>query len=451
MIRVMIAAPASNSGKTVVTCALLRALRARGLDPCAFKCGPDYIDPMFHRAVLGVESHNLDLFFTEEARLRALFAAWCAGHRAAVCEGAMGFYDGLGGTTDRASAYHVSKTLDLPVILVLRAKGAGLSLAAQIRGLRDFRPDSHIAGVILNECSPMLCRTLAPALERETGVAVLGCLPPMEAAQIPARHLGLLTAGEIADLEQRLSVLAQALEENVDLPRLLALCERTQEKPAGEEPEPPRVRIAAAQDEAFCFTYAETLETLRRFGAEIAPFSPLRDPALPEGVDALYLPGGYPELYARPLSENKAMRRSIAAAVRGGMPTVAECGGFLYLGRALQDPAGESFPMAGVLDGVGENTGKLVRFGYGTLHAQEDSLLFRAGEDIPAHEFHHWDSTDCGAALTMEKPVSHRAWRCGFTSPTLYAGFPHLYFAGKPELAARLVAAAENYQTLRGI
>ena len=442
----LIAAPASNSGKTVVTCALLRALRARGLEPCAFKCGPDYIDPMFHRAVLGVESHNLDLFFTEEERLRALVAAWCAGHGAAVCEGAMGFYDGLGGTTDRASAYHVSRTLELPVILVLRAKGAGLSLAAQISGARDFRPDSRIAGVILNECSPMLCRALTPALERETGIPVLGCLPPMEAAQIPARHLGLLTAGEIADLEQRLAELTQALEENVDVPRLLKLCEGGQEHPNVEKDVPSRARIAVARDEAFCFTYAETLETLRRLGAEIVPFSPLHDGALPEGAGALYLPGGYPELYARQLSENEPMRRTVAKAVRDGMPTVAECGGFLYLGRALKDPAGVSFPMAGVLDGEGENAGKLVRFGYGTLRAQEDSLLFHAGEEIPAHEFHHWDSTDCGAALTMEKPVSGRSWHCGFTSPTLYAGFPHLYFAGRPELAARLVAAGEKYQ-----
>ncbi len=445
MIRMMVAAPTSNSGKTVVTCALLYALRARGLDPCAFKCGPDYIDPTFHRAVLGVESHNLDLFFTEEARLRALFARWCGTHGAAVCEGAMGFYDGLGGTTDRASAYHVARTLDLPVILVLRARGAALSLAAQIRGVRDFRPDGRIAGVILNECSPALCRTLTPALERETGVPVLGCLPPLPAAQIPARHLGLLTAGEIADLGQRLGGLARALEENVDLPRLFALCERERERVAAEEAVPPRVCIALARDEAFCFTYTETLETLQRCGGELVPFSPLHDGALPAGVDALYLPGGYPELYAKTLSENEPMRRSVCAAVRGGMPTVAECGGFLYLGRALRTPAGERYPMAGALPGESEDAGKLVRFGYGVLRAQEDSLLFRAGEDVPAHEFHHWESTDCGAALTMEKPVSHRAWRCGFTSPTLYAGFPHLYLAGRPALAARWIAAAEKY------
>ncbi len=445
MIRVMVAAPASGSGKTTIACALLRALQRRGLDPCAFKCGPDYIDPMFHRAVLGVESRNLDLFLSDEARVRELYARGCAGHGAAVVEGVMGFYDGLGGTSDRASSWHVADTLDIPVLLALPARRASLTLAAQLRGLRDFRGNSHIAGAILNECSPGLFEKLAAALERETGVPVLGCLPPVEAARIESRHLGLLTAGEISGLGERLDCLSEALEQHLDWARFEALF--TREIPtfcAQKEGERnSAIRIATATDKAFCFTYSETLETLRSFGAELVPFSPLDDAALPEKIGGLYLPGGYPELYAEALSVNEEMRKSIRFAVQNGLPTVAECGGFLYLGAMLCDEAGREYEMAGVLPGRAADEGRPVRFGYETLCASSDSLLFRKGERIPAHEFHYWDSTACGDSLSVEKGA--RSWRCGFTSDTLYAAFPHLYFAGRPEFAERFVAAARRY------
>ena len=452
MIRVLVAAPASGCGKTTVACALLRALQERGLAPCAFKCGPDYIDPMYHRAILGVESRNLDLFLSDETRLKALFADACRGHGAAVVEGAMGFYDGLGGTTSRASAWHVARTLALPVLLALPARGASLTLAATVRGLREFRADSRIAGVVLNECSDALCKTLASAIERETGVPVLGCLPRLDAARVESRHLGLLTAREIDGLDERLTALARAFETSVDMARLLALFDGA--APAAPEPDAPRAircRVAAARDEAFCFTYAETMETFARLGAEVVFFSPLRDTALPERTSALYLPGGYPELYARRLAENEAMRRAVASAVRGGMPTVAECGGFLYLGAALCDGTGTPYPMAGVLPGCAADAGKPVRFGYSTLTAPRDSLLFRAGEAVPVHEFHHWDSTQNGDAFLLEKPVGGRAWRGGYASETLYAAFPHLYFAGRPALAERFLAAAERYGAMHGI
>ena len=447
MIRLLIAAPASGCGKTAVACALLRVLRGRGLDPCAFKCGPDYIDPMFHRAALGVDSHNLDLFLSDAQRVSALYARACRGRGAAVVEGAMGLYDGLGGVSEHASAWELADTLGLPVLLVLPARGASLTLAAQLRGLREFRPDSHIAGVILNECSSALCRSLAPVLERETGLPVLGCLPRLDAARIESRHLGLLTAPEIADLDARLSLLARALEEHVDLARLFSIFDGPPPE-AADAPLPiaGRCRIAAARDEAFCFCYAETLETLEALGAELVFFSPLRDKALPRDVGGLYLPGGYPELYARELSENASMRRAVAEAVRAGLPTVAECGGFLYLGKALRGPDGARFAMAGVLPGEAASAGRSVRFGYAALNAPEDSLLFRAGEAFPVHAFHHWDSTETGSAFRLEKPMSGRSWQEGFAGGTLYAAFPHLYFAGNPVLAERFVRAAEEYE-----
>ena len=432
MIQFLVAAPCSGSGKTTLTCALLAALKRRGQDPCSFKSGPDYIDPMFHRAVLGVESHNLDLFFSAPETVRALYAQAAAGHGAAVCEGAMGFYDGLGGVSDTASAWHLADTLGLPVLLVVQPRGASLTLAAQINGLKQFRTPSHLAGILLNDCAPHLYALLAPMLERETGLPVLGYLPHLPDAALESRHLGLKTAGEIADLQQKISRMADALV--VDWEKLFALTEGAaplvhadrlplagELPPQGAEEQRPRVPIAVARDAAFCFTYAETLEALERAGAELCWFSPLQDPALPEQIGGLYLPGGYPELYAGQLSANRSMLASVRRAVERGLPTVAECGGFLYLGQSLEDANGERWPMAGVLPGQGFRVGRLVRFGYAALTAHADSMLFRAGERLPVHEFHHWDSTDNGTGFTAAKPngkamglrLCKRAFLCG--------------------------------------
>ena len=446
MIQFLLAAPRSGSGKTTMTCALLMALKRRGCEPCAFKSGPDYIDPMFHRAVLGVESRNLDLFFSAPETVRTLYAKGAAGHGAAVCEGAMGFYDGLGGVSDRASAWHLADTLDLPVLLVVEPKGQSLTLAAELNGLVNFRTPSHIAGILLNNCTARMHALLAPMLEKETGLPVLGFLPKLPEAVIGSRHLGLYTAAEVENLQQKLALLADAAEEHIDWPRLLALCEKEPPAlPVQPETPPARVRIAVAQDEAFCFTYAETLEAFRDAGAEVVFFSPLRDTALPKNIGGLYLPGGYPELHARELSENTSLLREIKRKIESGLPTAAECGGFLYLGQSLTDAEGQSWPMVGVLPGEAKDAGRLVRFGYAALSADSDSMLFRAGESFPIHEFHHWDSTANGTALAAKKPVGGAAWRCGSVNEHFYAGFPHLYWAGTP-LPQRFAAAAENYR-----
>lgn len=456
MNKLLITAAASGSGKTAVTCALLAALQKRGKKVCAFKCGPDYIDPMFHRSILGVESHNLDLFLSTEEAVRNLFETYSAGKDAAIVEGVMGYYDGLGGVTDRASAYHVADTLHLPVLLVLRPKGTSLTLAAQVKGLCDFRTPHHIAGILLNDCSPMLYQSLAPMLEKETGLPVFGYLPHMEEAAFESRHLGLYTAAEIDDLTARIEKLAEQMEKSVDLEKLLYVCQFEENilENRAEEKRESYVRLAVAKDEAFCFLYEETLDVLQKAGVEIVYFSPLHDNCLPENIDGLYLPGGYPELYAKGLSENEVMRNTIRTAIENGLPTVAECGGFLYLCQTLQDAEGVFQRMAGVLPVNGVKTEKLVRFGYAELRANADSMLFRKVETVPIHEFHYWDTTEKGEAFTMVKPISGRSWQCGFANETLYAGFPHLYFAGNEKLVQRFVAAMEkrrkekNYESL---
>ena len=445
--RLMFCAPASGSGKTTVTCAVLRALLRRGLRPMACKSGPDYIDPMFHSRVLGAQSCNLDLFFFDHATAKSLLARSAAQADVTVLEGAMGYYDGIAMGAD-ASAYALASATRTPAVLVVDGRGRALSVAAEVVGFQRFRQPSGIAGVILNRTSPMLYPRLAETITRETGLPVFGFLPVMADCALESRHLGLVTAAEISDLQQKLDRMARQAEKTVDLDGLLALARTAPE--LGRSPKslpavPDRPRIAVARDKAFCFYYEASLQVLRDLGAELVEFSPLKDETLPQRIQGLYLGGGYPELYARELAENETMRRSIHDAVTGGMPTVAECGGFLYLHRTLRDEAGTPWPMAGVLDAEGYPTGKLSRFGYVTLTAETDSLLFRRGETMPAHEFHYWDSTAPGADFTAQKPQSDRSWMAGVATESLYAGFPHFHFAAKPEAARRFVESAANY------
>jgi cobyrinic acid a,c-diamide synthase len=255
---------------------------------------------------------------------------------------------------------------------------------------------------------------------------------------------------------------ARQLEQTMDWALLAGLCQRAEPEPKLCDKQKtftektqdlsltgPSPVVAAASDKAFCFTYRETLDALRQAGAELAFFSPLEDERLPEGASALYLPGGYPELYAAQLSENHAMRQAIQQAVAEGRPTVAECGGFLYLGKSLQGTDGEIYPMVGALPGEAIRKERLVRFGYAELTARGESLLLRSGERVPIHEFHYWDSSENGADLTATKPLTGRSWSCGFASERLYAAFPHLYLAGHPQLARRFVEAARQYEKER--
>ena len=443
----MISAMGSGQGKTVLACGLMTAIKRRGMAVAGFKCGPDYIDPMFHTQVLGVPSRNLDLFLQGEAGVQRSYAAAGAAELALV-EGAMGFYDGVGGT-DRASAYAVAKRLGLPVVLAIRPKGASLTLAAQVQGLMDFRPPNQISALVLTCCTPGLSAHLTPILERETGLPVLGYLPPMEEAELPSRHLGLYTAGEVSHLRERFAAVAEQLEKTVELDRLLALAGGEE---AGKQPVSrgkPVCTIAVARDEAFCFYYPDNLEALEAAGAKLTFFSPLRDEA-PPAADGLYLGGGYPEVYAQRLSENLVMRERLRSLILAGLPTVAECGGFLYLQKTLEDEQGIPWPMAGVLEGAGVRTQRLQRFGYGELTAQGDSLLFQAGEKAPFHEFHYWDCTQNGETFLAAKPTRQTSWRCGVAEETLYAAFPHLHFGGALPMAERFVQKAKEWNKKHG-
>lgn len=438
--RILIAGTGSGCGKTTVTCALLQALVNRNLRVRACKCGPDYIDPMFHRHIVGRSSSNLDLFLLGPDTVRRLLAKAGAGCDITVIEGVMGYYDGLALDNSAASSWQVARATHTPAALVVDARAAALSVLATVEGFLNFQPHSQIAGVILNGCSAGVYEGLAKAIRERFGSRVqpLGFLPRMEDCRLESRHLGLVTADEVEDLDRKLEVLARQAAQSLDLEGLLALGRTA--PPLSFRPLPlPRfgetVRIALARDKAFCFYYADSLDLLARLGTELVPFSPLEDKELPPDIQGLYLGGGYPELYADRLSANRSMRRSIRQAVESGIPTVAECGGFMYLTQTI---AGR--PMAGALPGDCFDAGRLTRFGYLTLTAQSDSLLCAKGQKLPAHEFHHWDCTQLGGDWLAQKP-SGRSWTSGLAGPTLYAGYPHLHFCAAPGAAVRFYTA----------
>ena len=433
--RILIGAPGSGTGKTLLTCGLLTALKRRGLSCRAYKCGPDYIDPMFHRSVLGVASGNLDSYFSSPEEIRRRVGEETADRDITVIEGVMGYYDGLGGDSAEASSYHIASITGTPAVLVVNGRGAGLSLAALVKGFLEFRKDSSIAGVIVNCTSPMMAERLRGPIE-EMGAAFLGCLPKLPDIRLESRHLGLVMPGEVKELEESLTRLAEEMERHLDLDRLLELaagcrdlsacCVHTGENcvPAGGKGPAfsgETVPVAVARDEAFCFYYEENLRLLEELGAEIVEFSPLRDKELPEGICGLLLGGGYPEIYAAGLEQNRSMRESVRRAAESGLPVMAECGGFMYLKEELEGTDGRMYAMSGHLAGSCKNAGRLTRFGYLELQGLEEG-------PVKGHEFHYWDCTENGSCCRAVKPAGGRSWSCMERTGGVTAGFPHLYY-----------------------
>lgn len=450
--RILFCAPASGGGKTTVTCGFLQALVNRKIKPVAFKSGPDYIDPMFHSQIIGAKSRNLDLFLMGEAGVLDSLTAQTGGDnhdKIAVLEGAMGYYDGIA-MGDTASAYQLAKITQTPAVLVVDGRGSALSICALIQGFLNFRQDSQIQGVIFNRISPMLYPRLKVCVEAELGIKSYGFLPEKAEFGLESRHLGLVTASEISLLQEKMQCLANQMEETIDISGLLELAATAPALPKSQCEILPlcgkKVRIAVARDKAFCFYYEDALAMLEQLGAELCYFSPLHDRKLPDDIGGLYLGGGYPELYARELSQNAEMRQEISEIVEKNCPMIAECGGFLYLHTTLEGTDGECYPMCDVISGHAFRTNKLGRFGYIDMSAQQDGLLCKRGDSLPAHEFHYWDSTNCGEGFAAKKPQSSRGWHCGHHSEVLYAGFPHCHLGGNPQIAQRFLQACAKFQ-----
>ena len=455
----MITAASSGSGKTMITCGLLELFKRKGLNPLACKCGPDYIDGLFHKQVLELEGMNLDSYFEAPEELRDKYSRLSKGHLPVV-EGVMGYFDGLGGSTTRASSWEVAHILDLPAVLVVDARGASVSLAAVIKGFLEFeRPmGSQIKAVIFNRMSPMLYPRIRELVERETGIRAAGFVPELDFLKVGSRHLGLVLPEEIAGLREQMNRLGKCLEETIDWEFLEELGAEKEERDALEEENTEAsctaafsFRLGIAMDEAFCFYYQDNLRLLERLGGELVYFSPIHDRSLPEQLDGLILGGGYPELYCEALSLNESMRESVKKAAEGGLPVLGECGGYLYLLEELEAEDGRIWPMTGVLKGKGYKKGKNSRFGYIGVEAEKDSLYLKPGEQIRGHEFHYWDCEVLEEEWGMraKKPVGNRSWPCMRIKNQVMAGFPHLFYPSCPAFAVRFAKACVRYKRKR--
>ena len=449
--RVMIAAPKSGSGKTGITCALLKTLKNKGIKTVSFKCGPDYIDPMYHRNALGIPSYNLDTFFTGEEKTRSLFARNASGFDFAVFEGVMGLFDGVGGVKSEGSSYNLAEVTKTPIILVIDAKGMGRSVIPEILGFKAYDKESLIKGVILNRTSEGMFNILKPLIEEECGINAIGFIPDMKDRAFSSRHLGLVTPDDTGNVDEVLEELTGYFEKNVSFEKLEEIAGSAEDIEAEAHPETAKDDskqpiIAVARDEAFCFIYEDNLTELKNAGAKIVFFSPLHDKNIPEEANGLILPGGYPELHLKDLSENTSMLESIRKAYAEKMPIFAECGGFMYLQKSIEDKGGEVYITTGVFDGELKFKGKPVRFGYVTLKEKTSNFL-DDGEEIKGHEFHYYDCDDNGSDVIASKPFTGKSYEAVKDSENIWAGFPHLYFPSNPSFARNFVKKCASFMS----
>lgn len=485
--RIMIAAAGSGSGKTLITCALLELLKQRSGSVRSYKCGPDYIDPMFHKKVLGIDSDNLDSWFGSPDQVRQLLKR--GGEGVAVIEGVMGIYDGISPDGVAGSCYEIASITRTPIILIIDASGAGRTLISLIKGILNDDKEKLIRGIILNRISEGYYEKIKPVIEKEfaaegyTYVRSIGGIPKVKDVKFDSRHLGLKLPEETAEAAVMIRSFAAVIDERCDIDMLLEIMEEAEDPGEGENddimstnhsedhpadlsgdieyanimlttnilhPEPSPV-LAVAYDEAFCFYYRENLRILEELGLVIEYFSPIRDKEVPGNASALLIGGGYPELHLEALSSNRTMLESVRKCVLNGMPALAECGGFMYLHKEVEDAEGRVFSLASIVDGRCSYTGRPVRFGYMQLTGDETHPCKAFGvsiDGIKGHEFHYYDSTDNGHDCIARKP-SGLSWECMKAGPHTLWGFAHLYYASDPALARGFTKAAEDYLRLK--
>lgn len=458
--RIMICAPGSGSGKTLITCALIRLLMRKGYSPASFKCGPDYIDPMFHKSVLGIPSRNLDLFMAGKEGVLHSLSKGFEGRDFGIIEGVMGFFDGSSPAGTEGSSYEISCITDTPAILVVNTKGMSSSIIPLVKGFCEYGEKKRIKGIILNNISPSIAGDISNRIFEETGIPVIASLPVMRDAGLQSRHLGLVLPNEVPELLKIIDMVADELDKTLDFTKLIEIADKAGhlEKSAQDQTDGYKkewtvreehvqgnegqktVRIGIARDEAFCFYYEDNLELLQELGAQIVFFSPIHDEKIPE-VDRLILGGGYPELYAKELSQNLTMLRSIRDAAEKGMPILAECGGFLYLLESLTTPEGEEYRMAKVLKGRAQMRDKLSHFGYVNVTKNTENKFIGDSEVIKGHEFHYYEATDEGDICLISKPSGKRSWRGYQAYKNVFAGFAHLYYPSSLPFIKRFIDA----------
>jgi cobyrinic acid a,c-diamide synthase len=451
MIGMLVAGTASGVGKTTVTLTIMACLRRRGYVVQPFKGGPDFLDTTHHSRIAGRAARNLDTWMLSGETNREILRSAAAGADAVLVEGMMGLFDGKDGVTENGSSAEIAKLLQLPVLLVVDCAKSARSVAAVVLGFESYDPGLPLAGLILNRvASPSHYRLLASAIQARCRTPILGWLPREPQIAIPERHLGLHAAAETdSTLDQQIDTLANLAEAHFNIDAILQLAcplDPPKTKPTSSEEES-RIRIGVARDRAFSFYYEDNLDLLRRQGAEIIPFSPIADKALPPKLDGLYLGGGYPELYARELSQNTPMLDQIRAFIRAGGHVYAECGGLLYLSQQLITLDGDIYPFLSILPITMEMTGKLVDFGYVTVTFTRDCLLGPKGTTIRGHSFHYSrirSRSEVSTSYQVEFSLSGTQQQEGFTCGNVLASYVHLHFGANPAVAQHLAAALRS-------
>lgn len=440
--RLVIAAPASGHGKTTVATGLMAALAGRGMSVSGHKVGPDFIDPGYHALATGRPGRNLDPFLVGEHRIAPLLLHGARSADIAVIEGVMGLFDGRLGTGGQASTAHVATLTSSPVLLVVDISHASRTHAAVIAGLAAFDPSVRIAGVILNKAGSARHADEVRDALAPSGIPVLGVLPRDDGIETPSRHLGLVPAAERRESAQTLARMAEVIAAHVDIDAVVGIA-RDAEALHGvrwdplqdiRAPTPAQPVVAMAGGRAFTFRYAETEELLRAAGCDVVEFDPLTDVSLPAGTAGIYLGGGFPEVHAAELAENRCLLAELRSAIAAGVPTVAECAGLLYLCRSL-----DGTPMVGAVPADAAMTPRLT-LGYRTATSPADSVLAVAGDQVTGHEFHRTRTSVLAGQPAWELPTGTE----GFATSTLHAAYLHTHWAGHPALAQRFADAVHR-------
>lgn len=443
----IIAGPQSGAGKTTFALGIMEALRRRGFCVQPFKSGPDYIDPQYHSLLLQRPSYNLDTWMMGKTGVKKAFSGASSNAHFSVIEGAMGLFDGEGGTREPGSAAHLAKTLDIPVLMVVNAEKAARSIAALVKGFTEFDPLVKIRWVVFNKVnSQRHFEMLKTSTEKATKVKVLGFMPKDDSIKVPERHLGLFTAGEFREREWKgfLDRLVSNMEKHIDIDELLKSPPKKL-KTSGFKKTQPKVRIAVARDKAFSFYYEENLEILRSFGAELVFFSPLKDKKLPLNISGIYIGGGYPELYAEELEKNPLMAEIKGAALKG-LPIFAECGGLMYLGKSIEKDAKAS-KMSGVFPWKTRMLARRKALGYREVRA--DAFGFHGR--LRGHEFHYSELSGIPGKVEQVFSASHKdpaKQAQGYMIKNSLATYMHIHFRSNPAFAKAFVRACASSRLL---
>lgn len=450
--RLLIAGTGSNVGKTTLTIGIMAALQKRKLVVQGFKCGPDYIDPSYHTAVTKRISRNIDSWMLDPKIVLDIVERNSRDVDISIIEGVMGFFDGKSPLENKGSASGISDITESPVLLIVNCASMARSAAAIVKGFQTFHEPSRIVGVIANQVgSESHFNIVKEAIEKECQIPVIGYMLKNDALHLPSRHLGLIPAIERGELDSYFDMLAEEIEKTIDLDKLLEVANTTTLTPVTNaifnRVEDSKVKIAVAKDEAFNFYYEENLELLSAKGAEILYFSPLANEKLPEEADGLYIGGGFPEEFASTLTQNENSKTSIKLAIERGLPTVAECGGFMYLTNAIKTNDGNLYPMVGLINGFVEMQTKLVALGYREIFGVEGNFLIGKEEEAKGHEFHYstYHTNDIQTACYEVKSRFGKS-AIGFLNDSLVAGYIHFHFASNPTLVENWIQKCLEYQ-----